>query len=62
MTLNTSQRFAGTAVAKDMMSAVVKLAREIEELTSDVIEYGMVPHVTAHSHNELWRAIVLLSL
>ena len=29
-----------TVIAKDMMSATVKLARVIEELTSDVNEYG----------------------
>ena len=35
---------AETTVAKDMMSAMVKLTEEIEKSTSDVIDYGMVSH------------------
>ena len=40
----------------DMTSAMVKLAEEIEELTSDVIGYGMVFHSTTSSRDTVWRA------
>ena len=48
-----------TTVAKDMMSAMVKLTEEIEESTSHVIDYGMVSHFMTRPHDKLWRAMRL---
>ena len=51
---------ARTVVAKDTMSAMVKLAVkiEIEEAASNVIGYGMVSHLLTCSRDEWWRAIL----
>ena len=40
----------------DMMSAVVKLTREIEESSLDVIGYGRVFHSMTSSRDTVWRA------
>ena len=47
-----------SVVAKDTMSAMVKLAREIEESASDVVGYGMVSHPMTSSRDKLWRAML----
>ena len=44
---------------KDTVSAMVKLATEIEESTSGVIDYGMVSHFMPRPHDKLWRAMRL---
>ena len=46
-----------TDVAKDTVPAKVKFAREIEELTSDVIGYGMIFHFMTYSRDEMWIAV-----
>ena len=43
-------------VAKDTMSALVKLARQIDESASDVVGYGMVFHPMTSFRDKLWRA------
>ena len=45
-----------TDVAKDTMSTMVKLTREIEELASDVIGVGMVTHSVTYFRDRSWRA------
>ena len=40
----------------DMVSAMVKLMREIVESSSDVIGCGMVFHSTTSSRDDVWRA------
>ena len=47
-----------TDVAKDTMSTMVKLTREIEELASDVIGVGMVTHSVTYFSDMLWRAML----
>jgi hypothetical protein len=47
-----------SVVAKDTMSAMVKLAREIEKSASDVVGYGMVSHPMTSSRDKLWRAML----
>ena len=42
------------------MSAMVKLAREIDESASDVVGYGMVSHPITFSRVMRWRSIVSL--
>merc|ERR1712065_30987 len=42
-----------SVVAKDTMSAMVKLAREIEKSASDVVGYGMVSHPMTSSRDKL---------
>ena len=51
-----------TDVAKDTMPEMVKLAREIEGMTSDVIGYGMVSHLMTYSRDELRRAMLCFPL
>ena len=50
-----------SVVAKDRVSAMVKLAMEIEELALDVIGYGTVSHLMTSSRDTLWRAMFSLS-
>merc|ERR1712064_206724 len=47
-----------SVVAKDTMSAMVKLARQIDEAASDVVGYGMVSHPMTSSRDKLWRAML----
>ena len=47
-----------TAVGRDTLSAMVKLAGKIAEAASDVIGYGMVSHLLTCSRDELWRAML----
>ena len=47
-----------SVVAKDTMSAMVKLAREVEDSSSDVLVYGMVTLPMASSRNQMWRAML----
>ena len=44
------------------MSAMAKLTGEIEESTSDVIDYGLASHPMTLSQGKLWRAMHLSSL
>ena len=46
-----------TDVVKDAMSKMAKLATEIEESSSDVIDYGLVSHPMTCPHDKLWRAM-----
>ena len=39
------------------MPAMVKLATETEESTSDVVDYRLVSHPVMLSRNKLWSAI-----
>ena len=48
-----------TTVAKDTLPAMVKIVWETEELTSDVIGYGMVFHLMTCPRDESWRAMRL---
>merc|ERR1712012_1109683 len=47
-----------SVVAKDTMSRMVKLAREIDESASDVVGYGMVSHPMTCSRDQVWRAML----
>ena len=47
-----------SVVAKDTMSAMVKLAREIDEWASNVVGYGMASHPMTSSRDKLWRAML----
>ena len=48
-----------TAVAKDAMSAMVKLTGEIQESMSDVIEYGSREMEESIAlHNSSWECVV----
>ena len=47
-----------SVVSKDTMSAVVKLAMEIDEWASNVVGYGMVSHTMTSSRDKLWRAML----
>merc|ERR1712065_37752 len=47
-----------SVVAKDTMSAMVKLARQIDESASDVVGYGMVSHPMTSSRDKLGRAML----
>ena len=47
-----------SVVAKVTMSAVVKLAREIDESALDVFDFGMVSHPMTLSRGKLWRAML----
>ena len=49
-----------TAVAKDTMTAMVRLAMMMNESTSDVIGHGLISHSMTHSHGELWRKMLSL--
>ena len=48
-----------TVVAKDTMSAAVKLAGEIQESASGVIDDGVVSHRMTYSRDELRRAMTM---
>ena len=45
-------------VAKDALSAMVKLAAEIEESTYDVIDYSMFSNLLTHPRDALRRAML----
>ena len=47
-----------SVVVKDTMSAMVKLARQIDESASDVVGYGMVSHPMTSSRDKLLRAML----